>query len=216
MIGAAARESLRTAGILLAFAVGGTALLAYTHFRTDPIITASEEQARTRLLTDVLGSVSFDNELLRDMIELPPSPELGTLKPAPAYRARRGGQVAAVVLQAVAPDGYSGRIRLLVGIRADGELTGVRVLSHHETPGLGDYVEIARSEWIRIFENKSLASLPAGAWKVRKDGGEFDYVVGATVTPRAVIKAVRKALQYYEQNRGRLLDQPGEGAKRSP
>lgn len=216
MIGAAARESLRTAGILLAFAVGGTALLAYTHFRTDPIITASEERARTRLLTDVLGSVSFDNELLRDMIELPASPELGTLKPAPAYRARRGGRVAAVVLQAVAPDGYSGRIRLLVGIRADGELTGVRVVSHHETPGLGDYVEIARSEWIRIFESKSLASLPAVAWKVRKDGGEFDYVVGATVTPRAVIKAVHKALQYYERNRGRLLDQSAEGTRRSP
>lgn len=216
MIGAAARESLRTAGILLAFAVGGTALLAYTHFRTDPIITASEERARMRLLTDVLGSVSFDNELLRDAIELPPSPALGTLKPAPAYRARRGGRVAAVVLQAVAPDGYSGRIRLLVGIRADGELTGVRVVSHHETPGLGDYVEIARSDWIRIFEGKSLAALPAGAWKVRKDGGEFDYVVGATVTPRAVIKAVHKALQYYEQNRARLLDGPADGARRSP
>ncbi len=216
MIGAAARESLRTAGILLAFAVAGTAFLAYTHFRTNPIITASEERAKLRLLSEVLGPVAFDNDLLRDAIELPPNAELGTLNPAPAYRARRGGEVAAVVLQAVAPDGYSGRIRLLVGIRADGELTGVRVVSHQETPGLGDYVDVARSEWIRIFEGKSLAAPAGGGWRVRKDGGEFDYVVGATVTPRAVIKAVRKALQYYEQNRGRLLEEPAGRAKGAP
>lgn len=216
MIGAAARESLRTAGILLAFAVGGTAFLAYTHFRTEPIIAASEERAKLRLLSEILGPVSFDNELLRDATELPPSADLGTLRPSPAYRARRGGEVVAVVLQAVAPDGYSGRIRLLVGIRADGELTGVRVVSHHETPGLGDYIEVARSDWIRIFEGRSLAAVPAGGWKVRKDGGEFDYVVGATVTPRAVIKAVHKALQYYQQNRGRLLDQTAGGAKSTP
>ncbi len=105
----------------------------------------------------------------------------------------------------VAPDGYSGDIRLLVGILANGELAGVRVLNHRETPGLGDAIETRRSDWIRQFAGLSLDAPPANAWTVRKDGGEFDQFAGATITPRAVIKAVRQALVFFEQNQAILF-----------
>jgi len=153
-----------------------------------------------------------DNPLMRDTVMLPPAPELGTAEATIAHRARLGGRPTGVALEAVAPDGYSGRIKLLIGIRADGELAGVRVVAHKETPGLGDYVEVTRSDWIRGFEGKSLDGPPEKDWKVKKDGGEFDYMAGATITPRAVVKAVRKALRYHEQHRD-LLYGAAEGAK---
>jgi electron transport complex protein RnfG len=117
------------------------------------------------------------------------------------------------VLEAVAPDGYSGRIKLLIAIRADGELAGVRVLAHRETPGLGDYIEIAKSEWISGFTGKSLDNPLPDNWKVKKDGGQFDYMAGATITPRAVVRAVRRALDYYAQNRERLFAPAAGGGK---
>jgi electron transport complex protein RnfG len=130
--------------------------------------------------------------------------------------ATKDGAPVAVALEAVAPDGYGGEIRMLVGIRADGHIVGVRVTSHHETPGLGDYIDIAKSNWINQFVGKSVDDPPAEAWRVRKDGGQFDYVAGATITPRAVIKAVHKALRYFEKHRDELLRMPspvGGGGK---
>lgn len=214
MISGAARESLRTAGILFVFAVAGTGLLAYTYSATRPIIAKTEQAAELALVLQVLPDRLHDNDLLRDAIELPPAPELGTTEPGTAYRARLAGKPSAVALEAVAPDGYSGRIKLLVGIRADGEVTGVRVVSHRETPGLGDYIEVAKSNWIMGFNGRSLASPPENEWKVRKDGGQFDYLAGATITPRALVKAVRRALQYYEAHREQLVGPaPTETAK---
>jgi electron transport complex protein RnfG len=109
-----------------------------------------------------------------------------------------------VVLEAAAADGYSGEIKLLVGILADGRLGGVRVIAHKETPGLGDYIDIARSEWIRQFDGKALDDPPADGWKVRKDGGRFDYMAGATITPRAIVRAVRRVLEYHADHRAAL------------
>lgn len=210
------RASLRTALILLAFAVVGTALLAYTHDLTRPIIARSEQAEKLRLITQALPASLYDNDILSDGIDLPPAPLLGTDGPTLAYRARKDGQPVAVVLEAVAPDGYSGKIRLLVAILADGRLAGVRVLAHNETPGLGDYIEIAKSKWIRVFENRSLGDPPVAQWKVKKDGGQFDYVAGATITPRAVVKAVRSALQYFSEHRDELFQtrNPSAGAGR--
>jgi electron transport complex protein RnfG len=205
VIAEASRESLRTAGILLAFAAAGTALLAFTFALTRPIIARNEEQAKLALMTQVLPRGLYDNDLLRDAIELPPSPELGTAAPGHAYRAWLKGQPAAVVLEAEAPDGYSGRIRLLIAIRTDGGLAGVRVVAHRETPGLGDYIEAAKSDWIQLFRGKSLENPPAKDWKVKKDGGQFDYMAGATITPRAVVRAVRRALEYHAQHRERMF-----------
>jgi electron transport complex protein RnfG len=110
-----------------------------------------------------------------------------------------------VVLEAVAPDGYSGEIRLLVGIHADGRVAGVRVTAHRETPGLGDYIDPARGPWIRQFDGRSLADPLPDGWRVKKDGGRFDYLAGATITPRAVVKAVRRSLEYFAAHRDELL-----------
>ncbi|HEX9180036.1 MAG TPA: electron transport complex subunit RsxG [Burkholderiales bacterium] len=213
MIAEASRESLRTSGTLLAFAVAGTALLAFTFALTRPIIAKTEEAAKLALIGQVLPAKLYDNDLLRDAVELAPAPELGPLEAGQAYRARLKGQPAAVVLEAVAPDGYSGRIKLLIAIRADGELAGVRVVAHRETPGLGDYIEAAKSDWIGGFRDKSLANPLPDNWKVKKDGGQFDYMAGATITPRAVVRAVRRALEYYGQNRERLFAPAAGGGK---
>lgn len=213
MIPEAGRESLRTAGILLAFAVAGTTLLAFVFALTRPIIAKTEEAAKLALIAQVLPAKLYDNDLLRDVIELAPAPELGPVEAGHAYRARLNGQPAAVVLEAVAPDGYSGRIKLLIAIRADGELAGARVVAHRETPGLGDYIEAAKSDWIGGFQGKSLENPGPEGWKVKKDGGQFDYMAGATITPRAVVRAVKRALEYYGQNRERLFAPAAGGGR---
>jgi electron transport complex protein RnfG len=100
-----------------------------------------------------------------------------------------------------------------VAIRADGSVIGVRVVSHHETPGLGDYIELAKNDWIKSFDDTSLNKYQDADWHVKKDGGQFDYMAGATVTPRAVVKAVHHALQYFEQNREQLFAASTTGGK---
>ena len=110
-----------------------------------------------------------------------------------------------VILEAIAHDGYSGDIKLLIAIRADGSISGVRVLTHKETPGLGDYIDIAHGDWIKLFNDESVNKTPVAQWQVKKDGGKFDYMVGATITPRAVVKAVLKATQFFEENKASLF-----------
>ena len=207
-----AKSSARTAFILLVFAIIGTALLAYTFDITRGTIEHSEQLAKLALINQALPKGRYDNDLMQDTVSLAPDPLLGTDAPTTAYRARLGAQPAALVFEAVAPDGYSGRIKLLIAIRADGEISGVRVISHKETPGLGDYIDIARNAWIKNFDGTSLAKYTETDWKVKKDGGKFDYMTGATITPRAVVKAVHKALQYFAQHRDRLFAAPTQGA----
>ncbi len=199
------RESLSTGLALLLFAVAGAGLLSGTFGLTQPSIQRSEEADKLRLVAQTLPAGSYDNDLIRDARPLPADALLGLKRPGLAYPARRGGETVAVVLEAVAPDGYSGEIRLLVGILADGRVAGVRVVAHKETPGLGDYIDILRSDWIRQFDGRSLADPAPGHWKVKKDGGRFEYRAGATITPRAVVKAIRKALEYFAIHRGELL-----------
>ncbi len=204
----AARNALRTALILLGFAMLGTALLALTFNRTKDIIAHSQEEAKRALINQVLPPALYDNDILADRIVLPPTPELGTRRPSHAYRARLKGAPSAVVLEAIAPDGYGGDIQLLIAIRTDGVLAGVRVTAHRETPGLGDYIDAARSDWIRQFDGASLVRDGDAAWQVRKDGGRFDYLAGATISPRAVIRAVHKALRFYEREGAAILAAP--------
>ena len=134
-----------------------------------------------------------------------PNDLLGNKQPTIANRARINNEPAAVIIEAIAHDGYSGDIKLLIAIKADGSISGVRVLAHKETPGLGDYIDIAKDNWIKLFDNESLLKTSEPQWKVKKDGGEFDYLAGATITPRAVVKAVHKALQYFEANKQSLF-----------
>ena len=201
--------AVRTAIILFVFVVLFTGFLAAAYVITRPTIVATEAREKMKLVTEVLPAARYDNDLLKDTLQLPATPELGNDQPTTVYRARQKGQPAALVLEATAPDGYSGKIRMIMAVLADGSVSGVRVLSHKETPGLGDYIEVRKDKnrarpWITQFEGASLAGVPDAEWRVKKDGGRFDAYAGATVTPRAIVKAVNKALKYVEQHRGQL------------
>jgi electron transport complex protein RnfG len=209
-------ETLSTSLTLLVFSVVCAGMLAGAYITTRPNIERSEQLEKIRLLAQVLPAGGFDNDPVRDARPLAADPLLGLKRPGVAYLAAQAGTPVAVVLEAVAPDGYAGEIRLLVGIGSDGRLTGVRVTAHKETPGLGDYIEIAKGNWIQQFLGKALDTPPAEAWKVRKDGGEFDYLVGATVTPRALVKAVHKTLRYFETHRESLLRLPDSAPHPQP
>jgi electron transport complex protein RnfG len=200
----ALRNALRTGTILLVFALVGTALLALTHDRTEPVIARSQQTEKLALINQVLPAALYDNDLLASRWIVPPDDLLGTRQPSALWLARRRGEFSGVVIEAVAPDGYSGNIHLLIGIDADGAVTGVRVTAHRETPGLGDYIDRSKSAWIDQFAGKSLTNPEPKHWKVAKDGGRFDARAGATITPRAVVKAVRSALDYYARHRAAL------------
>lgn len=191
--------------VLLAVAVAAFGLVALVHEATRDDIAAAAQARRLARFQEVLQGEPFDNDLLADAIPVRDAELLGTPEPVRAYRARRNGRAVAVVLEAVAPNGYSGPIRLLVGIAPDGRVLGVRVLEHRETPGLGDAIEAGRSDWIARFAGRSLRDPAPARWRVRKDGGDFDQFTGATITPRAVVGAVANALLYFERHRDELL-----------
>ncbi len=205
---AGARNAAFSALLLGLFAVVGTGVVALTHTLTHERILANERAVLERALHAVMPPEAHDNDLLADRIEVLAPDLLGTADPVPVYRARRGGRPVGVVLTPVAPDGYNGRIRLIVGIYADGTVSGVRVLSHHETPGLGDAIEAEKSDWILGFTGRSLGDPPPERWRVRRDGGDFDQLTGATITPRAVVKAVRNTLIYFRNHRDELFAAP--------
>lgn len=207
----ATNMATRTAVILVFFVAAFTAALAVVYNMTKPAIDASAAEEKMRMINEVLPSALYDNELLTDTLTLAPTPELGQDDESTVYRARLKGEPSTLVLEAVAPDGYSGKIRMLLAIRANGEIAGVRVTLHKETPGLGDYIEPKKDKnktnpWITQFNGLSMEKMPTpGQWKVKKDGGHFDSVAGATVTPRAVVKAVYKAAKFATDNRERLF-----------
>jgi len=207
------RISSSTALVLLVFTLVFTALMAATYQLTKPTIDANIEQAKRELLGAVLPPTAYDNDLLADAIELPPTAALGTRAPSRVYRARRAGAPSALVLEAVAPDGYSGRIDLLIAVRATGELAAVRVTSHRETPGLGDYIDPKKDKnkarpWITQFDGIGFDQIRRDEWRVKKDGGRFEARAGATISARAVTDAVGRALQFALDNRERLYAEP--------
>lgn len=198
------RSMLKNALVLGLFAIGTVGLVAVLQQATAGRIANAEREAQVRALSEILPQGSYDNHLLDNSIQLH-DPLLGSKSPQTAYIALKDGKPSAVILRATAPDGYSGAIHLLIGIQADGRLAGVRVLGHRETPGLGDKIELAKSAWIRSFDGKSLSNPGEDGWAVKKDRGEFDQFAGATITPRAVVKAVHKALQYFDANQEQLF-----------
>lgn len=200
-----AKAAFHTAVNLLFFAAVGTSLLALTYDLTHEPIARSEEKEKLRLVSQIVPASAYDNDIMKNTVQLEADPLLGTKTETVAYRGTLKGEPSVVVLQAVAPDGYSGKISMVVAVLRDGGIGGVRVVAHKETPGLGDYIEIAKSDWITGFNGNSLEKRKDAEWKVRKDGGAFDYVAGATVTPRAVVKAVHKALQYAAQHHDELF-----------
>ena len=199
------KHASKTAITLIAFAVVFTALLAYIFQVTKVPIEQSEAKARLALFRQIVPENMHDNDILKDKLTIAPNDLLGNKQATIANRARINNAPAAVILEAVAHDGYSGDIKLLIAIKYDGSISGVRVLTHKETPGLGDYIDIAKDDWIKLFDNESLTKTSDKNWNVKKDNGQFDYMAGATITPRAVVKAVHKALQYFEVNRATLF-----------
>lgn len=199
------RQISITAIILLLFALVGTALVVLTFDNTRERIAANERATLLRKLHQLIPPEIHDNILLEDTLTVTDSALLGTTGPVTVYRARKDAQPVALVITPVAPDGYSGSIKLLVGINVDGTLSGVRVVAHRETPGLGDAIDESRSDWIHLFDNRSLGDPPLERWGVKKDGGNFDQLTGATISPRAVVKAVRQALLYYRDHQEALF-----------
>lgn len=200
----------RSALILIVFVAVFTGLLAAAYLRTKPALEATALAEKTKLIDEVLPKTAYDNDPLKDAVQIAAVATLGLDEPSTVYRARRAGEPAAAVVEAVAADGYSGRIRLLLAIAADGTVLGVRVTEHRETPGLGDYIEPKKDKnkarpWITQFNGLSPATLSERDWRVKKDGGRFDSVAGATVTPRAVVKAVRKAALWVADNREQVF-----------
>lgn len=201
-------NGVRDASILAGFALFFTALMAGAYWLTRDTVVRNEMDARARLVAQVLPVGSFDNDLLADgrSLSAANSRQLGVDGIAHVYLAKKSGQVVAAVLETVAPDGYAGQIKLLVAVGRDGRVQGVRVVSHKETPGLGDYIDVAKSGWIHQFEGKSLQQPAAERWRVRKDGGGFDSNAGATISPRAVIRAVKGTLDFAQANQQQIFE----------
>ena len=200
-----ARRSVRAAIVLAAAAIAAFGLVAVVHEATRDRIAATARARELARFDQVLGGLPHDNDLLADTVTLRDPELLGTTEAVTAYRARLDGQPVAVVLEPVAPDGYSGAIRLLIAVAPDGTVLGVRTVSHHETPGLGDFIDTRKSDWMQRFTGKSLGHPAATNWRVRRDGGEFDQYTGATITSRAVVGTVGRTLEFFARHRVVLL-----------
>ena len=200
------------AGILLAVtALVGTGLMAAVNTHSRPYIEANEHEVLLKTINAVLPAEYYDNQITKDTIHFEAPGFLGTKESSLIYRGWQGKTPSAVVMTVIAPNGYTGPIKLLVGVNYDGQITGVRVVKHRETPGLGDAIERKRSDWITGFDGKSLDNPSSSGWHVQRDGGEFDQFTGATITPRAVVGAVHNALKFYRQHRAEIFKQTKTG-----
>lgn len=192
-----------------------TALVSWTHLKTEARIVQNEKDFLEQSLAPALGGLYFDSDLSKSAITIEPPHELPGNGPATVYRVYRDGAPVAALFVVTARDGYSGPIRLLIGIEADGNLSAVRIVEHRETPGLGDKIESSKSDWVEQFPGTSLSNPPLEDWAIKRDGGTFDQLTGASITPRAVIKAIRETLIYFDANRDKVfaVEQQDEEAK---
>lgn len=175
--------------------------LSITFEKSNPIIEQNKIEFKTKLLNEVLDGLDYDNDLISTYIRIKPNELLKNKTEKYAYLAKKNNILQAVLIESIAPDGYSGEINILTAIRSDGEIIGTRIIDHKETPGLGDYIDQKKSSWISNFNGMSLNNRTDPDWRVKKDQGTFDYKAGATITPRAVIKSVKNTLLFYKENR---------------
>jgi electron transport complex protein RnfG len=200
--------------ILGCFAVGGVGLVAMTHDLTDARIAENQRQAMLAKLEAIVPSERMTNDPLTDRIQVSGEEELLGASSVDIYRVRDGDQPVALILRPVVPDGYAGPIRLLVSVLHDGRLGGVRVLEHHETPGLGDKIDERKTDWIiEQFNDRSLGDPPLEDWHVKRDGGVFDQFTGATITPRSIVNAVKNTLLYVQKHGEDLYLRPALGTE---
>ena len=203
MLGKSIRFNSLVLGI---FALITATLLSFTYEGTKDRIAEAKREAAKRALLEIIPLTRHDNDILTDTVKVPEE-YLSTLgiEDGEINLARSNNKITAIIIPTIAPDGYSGKIQMLVGMNIDGTVAGVRVISHNETPGLGDKIDLKKNDWILNFDGKSLINPKPELWKVKKDKGSFDQLTGATITPRAVITQVLKTLQYFKQDKARLL-----------
>ena len=206
--------SIGLSGTVLAlFAAITSVAIGWTYLGTKAQIDLEVRRAEARQLLEIFPPDTHDNDIVDDVFEVAAETALlGTRETRQGYRVRQGNKVIGVILPATARDGYSGDIRALIGVRLDGSVAGVRVVAHRETPGLGDKVDLRKSDWILDFNERSLSNPVLAGWNVEKEGGVFDQFTGATVTPRAVILATRRALEYATLNAATLFETEADSA----
>tara|TARA_B100001559_G_scaffold268777_1_gene236091 strand:- start:504 stop:1136 length:633 start_codon:yes stop_codon:yes gene_type:complete len=191
----------RTVLVMVIFGLIFSTMLEFIHQKTSPVILKSEAIAKERLLLQVVSKDFYDNDLINTFIQIKPNINLKNKKNIKGFIAKKDNKITAVILETRAPDGYSGEIKILVGIDKNGNILGTRVIKHQETPGLGDFIDYNKSDWIDIFTYSSLKNTPEIEWAVKKDQGKFDYISGATITARAVVKAINEALNFFKKNK---------------
>ena len=192
---------LRHAITLGVFCLGFGVVMAMTEKLAAGDIAARAMEDRLNSLAQVLPVETYDNNPLKSTLVIPDAEG----KDVKVYRATKAGKVTGFAYE-IRGTGYAGEIRLMMGVDASGKILGVRVLSHKETPGLGDKIEVKKGGWILRFTGLSLSTPPAERWKVKKDGGDFDSFAGATITPRGVVAAVHRGLEFFSANETKLTD----------
>lgn len=206
--GIASRQRVIGAVAIVLLSIAAAVGLASLDRATQAQVERNAQEWLSKRLDVLVPKALRDNDILTDKIVAEAPDLLGISRAVPIYRARKGGQPIAAVLHTVAPDGYRGPIELLVAIDVEGKLIGVQVVRHRETPGLGDAFENRNRDWLPKFAGHSLESPPQQRWSVRRDGGDFDAFTGATITPRAIVKAVRRALEFYRAKRDIVFTAP--------
>jgi electron transport complex protein RnfG len=193
-------------GILAGFALIASVLLGVTNCSTEGTIQRRLDEDLKKSLEEVVPAALYDNDMLQDTLNIPSAEYNIGANETTVYIAKKAGNVTAVCFKFIAPDGYSGAINMIMGIDRDGNILGVRVLSHKETPGLGDKIEVAKSNWILNFVGRSLDNLAPAKWSVKKDGGEFDQFAGATITPRKSVQAIYRGMQLFKAHQAQLIN----------
>ena len=191
--------------LLAGFALAASALLGIGDWSTRDVIELRRQENLKASLAQVIPDELYDNDLVKSTV-IVPTYSLSNMQEILIYQARKQGCTTAVAFRLTAPDGYSGNIDMIIGIGRNGDILGVRVIAHAETPGLGDKIEIAKSDWILSFNGRSLENPTVEQWAVKKDGGEFDQFSGATITPRAVVNAVRRGLLFFDKHRSEIVE----------
>jgi len=186
--------------ILGVFCLGFGALLAVTNSITEKDIAARALEDKLNSLSQVIPDSVHDNNLVKDSITMKNDRD----KEITVYRATKEGKVTGLAYE-IYGSGYAGEIKLMLGVDAQGKVLGVRVLAHKETPGLGDKIDVKKTDWILHFTDLSLGNPPLEKWKVKKDGGQFDQFAGATITPRGVVRAIKEGLEFFDAHKAQML-----------
>lgn len=200
---------LRNGLILSTFAMVTSGLIGITYFATYDQIAAQQQAKLQGILNAVIDVGSYNNAIANNCVDVVSAEFLGSDAPQRIFRAFNNGEPVGVAIETTAPDGYSGKITLVVGITTDKQnntiINGVRVLDHKETPGLGDKIDLRVSDWVLDFAHKVVSTDTLNRFAVKKDGGQFDQFTGATISPRAVVKAVKRSALYYQQEKDAIF-----------